>query len=155
MTSVDATQYEKLPRLTAGELRKKIGEKEKNAQVVRLSLADILFGEEVLKNIDDGAEVVVKPVNFKGLMLFEREYGDLTKIPGEDRLRNSPSELCRVLTILVNQDLEPKDQKTDDEVGRVITSENMGQVIRVVMSAIRPTPASATGLAEAAPTGPG
>lgn len=155
MTSVDATQYDKLPRLTAGELRRKIGEKEGGSNVVRLSLADILFGEDVIKNIDDGTEVVVKPVNFKGLMLFEKEYGDLTKIPGEDRLRNSPRELCRVLTILVNQDLDEKDKKTDDEVGRVITSENMGQVIRVVMTAIRPTPASATSLAEAAPTGLG
>jgi len=146
-------QFDKLPRLSAGELKKRFAKNEADRQTVRLSLADILFGAEVIENLDEGVEVVVKPVNFKGLALFEKEYGDLSKIPGEDVLRHSPRELCRVLTILVNQDLPREKERSDDEVGRVINGENMETIIRAVMSAVRPTPASATGLAGAALTG--
>lgn len=154
MTTVTVNdQPERLPRLNAAELKKRFAKNEAARAEVRLSLADILFGEDVIKNIDDGAEVVVKPVNFKGLALFEAEYGDLTKIPGEDVLRNSPRELCRVLTILVNQDLAKAEEKTEDEVGRVINAENMETIVRACMSAVRPTPASASGLVGAAQTG--
>ena len=155
MTSVDPNQFEKLPRLTAAELRKRFAKNEAERAEIRLSLADILFGGDVLNNIDDGVTVVVKPVNFKGLALFEAEYGDLTKIPSEDVLRSSPRELCRVLTILVNQDLSKDKERTDDDVGRVINAENMETIVRAVMSAVRPTPASAIGLAGAAQTGQG
>lgn len=146
-------QFEKLPRLTAGELKERFAKKESEKGTVRLSLADILFGDEKIHNADSGATVIVRPVNFKGLGLFEREYGDLSKIPDEVVLRSSIRELTRVLLILVNQDLPTKDEKTADDVGQVINAENIDAVVKVCMSAIRPTHASASGLAEAAQIG--
>lgn len=145
------SDFESLPRLTAGELRKKFARKDDKA--IRLSLADILFGEQVITG-DDGAEVVVKPVNFKGLSLMEREYGDLISLPSEDEFRRSPKKLVRLLTILVNQDLDADKEKTDDEVGKIVDSENMNDVIRIVMAAVRPTPASPESeTGEASPSG--
>lgn len=153
VTQIPDEPFEKLPRLTAGELKQRFAKKDAERGTVRLSLADILFGDEKILNVDSGATVVVRPVNFKGLGLFEKEYGDLTKIPDEVVLRSSIRELTRVLLILVNQDLATKDEKTVDDVGQVINAENIDAVVRVCMSAIRPTPVSASGLAEAAPIG--
>jgi len=148
---------ERLPRLTASEFKRKKSAASGEVDI-KLSLADILFGDSVLENLEDGQTVVVKPINFKGLGTMEKEYGSLQDIPGEDKLRGSIRELVKMLTILVNQDLKTKDEKSEDDVGRVINAENMESVIRAVVSAIRPTLASATrrpGAIASLPTGPG
>lgn len=144
---------DRLPRLTAAEFKKKKGPLEDPSEV-RLSLAEILFGESVIANLDENATIVVKPVNFKGLGMMEREYGSLSAIPGEDKLRSSVRELVKMLTILVNQDLKTADEKTEDEVGQIINGENMDSIVRAVVSATRPTPASGTSLPEASPSDP-
>lgn len=152
-TSVAESAPEKLPRLTASQLKQRFAKKE--AGVVRFTLAEILFGSEAVRSAEDGATVLLKPINFKGLSGLESEYGDLSKVPSPTAIKGSPREFCRLLTIFVNQDLEPQDEKTQEQVARSIDGDNIGQLAAALESVIRPIHASATGLAGAAPTGPG
>lgn len=145
---------DRLPRLTASEFKKKRGPLDDPSEV-KLSLADILFGDQVLENIEDGTTVVVKPVNFKGLGMMEAEYGSLKSLPTEDRLRGSIRELTKMLTILVNQDLDKENEKSEDKVGQVINASNMESVVRAVLSAVHPIHASGTRPPGASPTGQG
>lgn len=152
-TSVAESAPERLPRLTASQLKQRFAKKE--AGVVRFTLAEILFGSEAVQSAEDGATVVLKPLNFKGLSGLETEYGDLSKVPSPTSLKGSPRELCRLLTIFVNQDLDGPDEKTQDQVAQSIDGENIGQLVAALESVIRPIHASATGRAGADPTGQG
>ena len=142
---------ERLPRLTAEQLQERFAKK---TGEVTLSLSQILFEEKVVAGLEPGSTVVVKPINFKGLAGLEAEFGDLTKVPSQVEMVNSPRQLLRVLRILVNQDLPIDQERTEDEIGRIINATNIAVLAEAMASAMRPTPASGVG-PEASPTGRG
>jgi len=105
--------------------------------VVELTLADILLQTAVLTDADDEATIVIKPINFKGLALLETAVGQDALL---QLATGTPQwgTMLKIVVVLVNQDLPPHQQMSEEEIGRLIDAKKAGLVSELAMEMLNP-----------------
>lgn len=126
-------------RVRIGDIRsKQIAEQDE----VHATLADLLLGKISIGDASDESPLILAPINLTGLAMIEEQYGSIQgfseKLVAAGGEEVSMTEVRRITTILVNQDLPKSAWLTEHDVGRRITPDILALVYTAINQVLSP-----------------